>query len=78
MAYPTGIELGRSGDSLWHSSGSQPDGRWRIGEALALAESDLDVNTGGVLVRRGKGGKRRRPAWTAGAGSRWSRGSITA
>jgi site-specific recombinase XerD len=31
----------------------------RISEALALAESDLDVATGGVLVRRGKGGKRR-------------------
>ncbi|MGZ5252734.1 MAG: tyrosine-type recombinase/integrase [Caldimonas sp.] len=31
----------------------------RISEALALAESDLDRATGGVLVRRGKGGKRR-------------------
>src|SRR4051794_36696942 len=31
----------------------------RISEALALAESDLDPATGGVLVRRGKGGKRR-------------------
>lgn len=31
----------------------------RISEALALAESDLDRTTGGVLVRRGKGGKRR-------------------
>ena len=31
----------------------------RIGEALALAEPDLNRDTGGVLVRRGKGGKRR-------------------
>jgi site-specific recombinase XerD len=31
----------------------------RISEALALAESDLDHMAGGVLVRRGKGGKRR-------------------
>jgi site-specific recombinase XerD len=31
----------------------------RISEALALAESDLDRLRGSVLVRRGKGGKRR-------------------
>ena len=31
----------------------------RISEALALHESDLDRPRGGVLVRRGKGGKRR-------------------
>jgi integrase len=31
----------------------------RISEALALAESDLDRERGAVLVRRGKGGKRR-------------------
>jgi site-specific recombinase XerD len=31
----------------------------RISEALALAESDLDPATGSVLIRRGKGGKRR-------------------
>jgi site-specific recombinase XerD len=31
----------------------------RISEALALAESDLDRMAGAVLVRRGKGGKRR-------------------
>ena len=31
----------------------------RISEALALAESDLDVRRGAVLVRRGKGGRRR-------------------
>ena len=31
----------------------------RIGEALALAETDLDASRGAVLVRRGKGGRRR-------------------
>jgi integrase len=31
----------------------------RISEALALQESDLDWSRGAVLVRRGKGGKRR-------------------
>jgi integrase len=31
----------------------------RISEALALAESDLDRSRASVLVRRGKGGKRR-------------------
>jgi site-specific recombinase XerD len=31
----------------------------RISEALALSESDLDANRGAILVRRGKGGKRR-------------------
>ncbi len=33
--------------------------RLRSSEALALAQSDLDVARGGVLVRQGKGGKRR-------------------
>ena len=31
----------------------------RISEAFALQESDLDRSRGAVLVRRGKGGKRR-------------------
>ena len=31
----------------------------RISEALALTESDLEVTRGSVLVRRGKGGRRR-------------------
>ncbi len=31
----------------------------RISEALVLTESDLDPKTGSVLVRVGKGGKRR-------------------
>jgi integrase len=31
----------------------------RISEALALSETDLDLHRGAILVRRGKGGKRR-------------------
>ena len=31
----------------------------RISEALALRESDLDSARGSILIRRGKGGKRR-------------------
>jgi site-specific recombinase XerD len=31
----------------------------RISEALALTESDLEISRGSVLVRRGKGGRRR-------------------
>lgn len=50
----------------------------RISEALALAESDLDRTTGGVLVRRGKGGKRREVGTDRWAGSKSSLGSITA
>src|SRR5437763_15494084 len=54
------------------ASGETPDGLslrglivvlWRavlrIIEALALTESDLDAARGAILVRRGKGGKRR-------------------
>ena len=47
----------------------------RIGEALALAETDLDPGCGAVVVRRGKGGRRREVGWTAGAGSSSDRGS---
>lgn len=46
----------------------------RVSEALALAESDLDVATGGVLVRRGKGGKRRQVGMDRWDGSRYSPG----
>ena len=54
------------------TAGERPDGirlrgvivvLWRAGlrisEALALAETDLDRERGSILVRRGKGGKRR-------------------
>jgi integrase len=46
----------------------------RISEALALAESDLDRMRGSILVRRGKGGKRREVGWTHGLGSMWTSG----
>jgi integrase len=58
--------------TVMRTAGDDPDGLrlrgvivllWRAGlrisEALALAESDLDPARGAVLVRRGKGGKRR-------------------
>jgi integrase len=66
------------------AAGDDPDGVrlrgliWRAGlrisEALALSESDLDPARGSVLVRRGKGGKRRRSGWIAGRGSNSHRG----
>jgi integrase len=46
----------------------------RVGEALALQESDLDPNRGAILVRRGKGGKRREVGmdrWAWGQLDRW-------
>ena len=67
--------------AVMRAAGDGPDGLglrgviavlWRAGlrisEALALADSDLDRTRGAVLVRRGKGGKRRevgmdRRAW---------------
>jgi integrase len=48
----------------------------RISEALALLESDFDRSRGAVLVRRGKGGKRR--GWTGGHGTNSIRGSRSA
>jgi integrase len=58
--------------TVMRQAGDGPHGRrlralivvlWRAGlrihEALALAESDLDRRRGSVLVRRGKGGRRR-------------------
>jgi site-specific recombinase XerD len=58
--------------AVMRAAGDGPDGArlcalivmlWRaglrIGEALDLAETDLDRSRGAVLVRRGKGGKRR-------------------
>lgn len=49
----------------------------RISEALALAESDLDRDRGAILVRRGKGGKRREVG-IGGRGNRSTRGSASA
>jgi site-specific recombinase XerD len=58
--------------AVMRATGDDPDGLrlrglimmlWRAGlrisEALSLTESDLDPGRGAVLVRRGKGGKRR-------------------
>src|SRR6187200_2677896 len=58
--------------AVMRAAGDSPHGRrlrglivilWRAGlriqEALALAEADLDQRRGAVLVRRGKGGRRR-------------------
>jgi site-specific recombinase XerD len=43
----------------------------RIGEGLSLQESDLDRSRGAVLVRRGKGGKRREVGM-----DRWARDQL--
>jgi site-specific recombinase XerD len=49
---PAGLRLRGVIVMLWRAG-------LRISEALALTESDLDPARGAVLVRRGKGGKRR-------------------
>jgi site-specific recombinase XerD len=49
---PEGLRLRALVVILWRAG-------LRISEALALAESDLDSARGAVLVRRGKGGRRR-------------------
>jgi integrase len=51
-AGPDGVRLRALIVVLWRAG-------LRIGEALALAETDLDARRGGVLVRHGKGDKRR-------------------
>ena len=47
----------------------------RITEALTLAETDLEPRRGSILVRAGKGGKRREVGMDEWAGSMWSRGA---
>jgi integrase len=49
---PEGVRLRALIVILWRAG-------LRIGEALDLAETDLDVARGAVLVRHGKGGRRR-------------------
>src|SRR5450755_2394500 len=49
---PDGVRLRALIVVLWRAG-------LRIGEALALAETDLDARRGAVLVRHGKGDKRR-------------------
>ncbi len=72
LRYPPGPPTVQEIIAVMNGAGEHPDGHrlrgvivvlWRpglrISEALALAESDLDPGRGAVLVRRGKGGKRR-------------------
>ena len=72
MRYPADPPTIEEIVAVMRVAGEKPDGLrlralivllWRaglgIGEALALAETDLDRLRGAVLVRRGKGGKRR-------------------
>jgi len=74
--------------AVMRAAGDRPHGRrlralivnlWRadlrINEALALAEGDLDPGRGSLLVRRGKGGRRREVGMDAGPGSNCSHGS---
>src|SRR3954471_23636130 len=51
-SWPEGVRLRGLLVVLWRSG-------LRISEALALAASDRDRNRGAILVRRGKGGRRR-------------------
>jgi site-specific recombinase XerD len=51
-ASPDGVRLRALIVVLWRAG-------LRIGEALALAETDLDARRGAMLVRHGKGDKRR-------------------
>ena len=46
----------------------------RVQEALALAEHDLDPRRGSLLVRNGKGGRRREVGMDEGAGDNCARG----
>jgi integrase len=72
MRYPADPPTIEEIVAVMRAVGERPDGLrlralivllWRaglrVGEALALAETDLDRSRGAVLVRRGKGGKRR-------------------
>ena len=52
---PDGLRLRALVVLLWRAG-------LRVGEAPALAETDLDRSRGAVLVRHGKGGKRREGA----------------
>jgi site-specific recombinase XerD len=49
-------------------------GGLRIQEALALAEPDLDPRRGSLLVRNGKGGRRREIGMDAWGGSNYTPG----
>ena len=87
MRYPADPPTIEEIVAVMRVAGEKPDGLrlralivllWRaglrIGEALALAETDLDQSRGAVLVRRGKAGGGARSGWTAGPGSNSIRG----
>jgi site-specific recombinase XerD len=72
MRYPADPPTVEEIVAVMRAAGERPDGHrlralivllWRaglrVGEALVLTETDLDRSRGAVLVRRGKGGKRR-------------------
>ena len=72
LSYPADPPTVEEIVAVMRAAGDGPHGRrlralivvlWRAGlrihEALALSESDLDRRRGSVLVRRGKGGRRR-------------------
>jgi integrase len=50
----------------------------RVGEALDLHERDLEPGRGALLVREGKGGRRRESGWTTAAGNTYASGWATA
>jgi len=53
-------------------------GGLRISEALALTETDIDKRRGALLIRHGKGHRRRRSGWTSGGSNTSTRGSLIA
>jgi site-specific recombinase XerD len=72
MTYPADPPTIEEIVAVMRAAGEKPDGLrlralivilWRaglrVGEAVALTETDLDRSRGAVLVRHGKGGKRR-------------------
>jgi site-specific recombinase XerC len=72
LTYPADLPTIEEIIAVMHAAGDSAHGRrrralivvlWRAGlriqEALALTEADLDHRRGAVLVRRGKGGRRR-------------------
>jgi site-specific recombinase XerC len=71
--------------AVMHAAGTSPDGirlralivvLWRAGlrisEALAIAETDMDARRGAVLIRHGKGDKRREVGMDAWAWEHYS------
>lgn len=65
--HPAGMRFRGLAVVLWRAG-------LRISEALALSEGDLEAGRGALLVRHGKGGKRRQLEWTIGDGSSWTPG----